>query len=105
MILSLKHCGLMGAKSYPLDDLSRELGCNCPENPRPLQRQVATLPRQMQPLHPTRHHKRYAISSPFSSFVVVPGGTMIYSYLSATMGSTRIARRGRFSRPRHVVGV
>jgi hypothetical protein len=25
-------------------------------------------------LSPTRLHKRYAISSPFSSFVVVPGG-------------------------------
>jgi hypothetical protein len=26
------------------------------------------------PLSPTRLHKRYAISSPFSSFVVGPGG-------------------------------
>jgi hypothetical protein len=30
--------------------------------------------RVSRPLSPTRHQKRYAISSPFSSFVVVPGG-------------------------------
>src|SRR6266478_5961228 len=30
--------------------------------------------RVRRPLSPTRLHKRYAISSPFSSFVVVPGG-------------------------------
>src|SRR5260370_33127124 len=34
----------------------------------------STSARVARPLSPTRLHKRYAISSPFSSFVVVPGG-------------------------------